>query len=137
MNRRAFKKRLFLTTIIYILSAGIVLANSGCLLDCCGHFKGQSLHHGSTPSGQDPPHDCSDGSNISPCHPLVNFVATIRNVDLSAETLKESLASFNSAITAAGVFSLTCSDHYFSCLKKLQVKIPSVPLYLSNLSLLL
>ena len=136
MNRRALKKRIFLTTIIYILSSGIVLANSGCLLACCGHCKGQSSHHGFTPSEHDPPYDCSPGSKSSPCHRLLNFNVAVKNVDLFAEPPEESLASFNLAFAAAGAFSLTCSIHHFAYLKKLQIKIPSVPLYLSNLSLL-
>ena len=136
MNRRALKKRLFLTAIIYTLSVGIVLANSGCLLACCKHCKSQSLHHGSTPSEHDPPHDCSPGSKSSPCHRLLNFNVAVKNVDLFAEPPEESLASFNLAFAAAGAFSLTCSIHHFAYLKKLQIKIPSVPLYLSNLSLL-
>lgn len=136
MNRRALKKRLFLTAIIYTLSVGIVLANSGCLLACCKHCKSQSLHHGSTPSGHDPPHDCSSESKSSPCQPVLNFIATIQNVDLSAEPPEESLASSNMATAVASVFSLSRSNRYFAYLKKPQIKIPSVPLYLSNLSLL-
>lgn len=136
MNRRGLKKGLFLATIIYMLSAGIALANSGCLLNCCGHCKGQSSHHGSTPSGHDPPHDCGLDSKSSRCQHLLNFNVAVQHVELSTEPLEKSLNSFNFAIATAGTFALTCSNHYFSYLKKLHIKIPSVQLYLSNLSLL-
>ena len=136
MNRRAPKKRLFLTAIICILSAGIVLANSGCLLACCKHCKSQSSHHGSTPSGHDPPHDCFPGSKSSPCHQLLNFNVAVQNDKLSTEFVEEGFTVFSLAAAAASAISLNRINHYFAYLKTLQIKIPSIPLYLNNLSLL-
>lgn len=136
MGRRCVKKRLSLTIIICILSAGIVLANSGCLLNCCVHCKSQSSHHGSTPSGHDSPHDCSSDSKRTLCHQLLNFIAVEKNNDLSTEFVEEKFTALNLDAAAVDGFFLNRSNHYFDYLKTLQIKIPSMPLYLSNLSLL-
>jgi hypothetical protein len=136
VNRQALKKRLFLTTIIYILSAGIALANSGCLLACCKHCESQSMHHGSTPSGHDRPHDCSPGSKSSSCHCLSNFNVAVQNVDFLVEYVEEGFTAFNLTAATTGAFSPNRTNHYFAYLKTLQIKIPPIPLYLSNLSLL-
>jgi hypothetical protein len=136
VNRRAVIKRLFLTAIICILSAGIVLANSGCLLACCKHCESQSQHHSSTSPGHDPHNDCSSGSKSSNCHCLSNVNVAVQDVALFAEFLKESPTSFDLALAAADGFSSTYYNHFLSYLKKLQIKIPSIPHYISNLSLL-
>jgi hypothetical protein len=136
LNRRGLKKILFVTTIIYILSAGIVLASSGCLLNCCGYSKGHSSHHGSTPSGHDPPHDCPSDSKGSSCHRPLNFIAAGQKNNLRTEFMEENFTAFSLDAAADSAFSLNRFNHYFSYLKKLHIKIPSVQLYLSNLSLL-
>jgi hypothetical protein len=136
VNQQALKKRLFLTAIIYIFSAGIVLANCGCLLAGFKHCESQNVHHGSTSSGHDPPHDCSPTSKSSLCHQLLNFNVAVQDIVLSTELPEKSPTSFNLAAAVASVLAPGRSNHYFACLKTLQIKIPSIPLYLSNLSLL-
>lgn len=137
MNRRALIKRLFLATLIYILGAGIVLANSCCLLGCYGHRKSsQSSHHGSAPRGHDTPLDCSSDLKVSPCHHISNFNLAIHNVDRSTQFVEKNLTSNNFATVVAGGFSASCSNQYFADPVKLQTKAPDVPLFLRNLSLL-
>jgi hypothetical protein len=136
VNRRALKKRLFLTILIYILSAGIVLANSGFLLVCCKHCERQSQHHGSKSSGHDQLHDCSPSPENSPCHCQTNFNGVVQNVDRSTEFMKEGFTAFNLAAAASSAISNNRTNHCFAYLKTLPIKIPPVPLYLCNLSLL-
>jgi hypothetical protein len=134
VNRRTLKKRLFLTAIIYILSAEIVLANNGCLLACCKHSESQSQHHSSTSPENDPPYGCFSGSKSSSDQCLLNASIAVRDVELFGEFLKESRTSF--ILAAADGFLSACSNHLVTYLKTLLIKIPAIPLYLSNLSLL-
>jgi hypothetical protein len=60
----------------------------------------------------------------------------VQNNDLSAEFVEKNFTALNLDAAAGDGFLLNRSNHYFSWLKKLQIKIPSVTLYLSNLSLL-
>ncbi len=136
MNRRGLKKKPFVTTIIYILSAVIFLASSDCLLKCCDYCKGHSSHHGSTPSGHDPPHDCLSDSKCSSCHRPLNFIAAEQKNNLCTEFIKKNFTAFNLDTDADSAFSLNRFNQYFFYLKKLHIKIPSVQLYLRNLSLL-
>jgi hypothetical protein len=59
-----------------------------------------------------------------------------QDVKLSVGPREDSLSPFNLTFAAADGFSLINPSHYFAHLKKLLTKITSIPLYLSNLSLL-
>ncbi len=80
--------------------------------------------------------DCSSGSKTSPCHLKLKFVAVTEEFDSSGDLEEENLTEINFATAGTTVFLLGHSNQYFASLVKIQTKVPEVPLYFRNSSLL-
>ncbi len=136
MNRLALGKTLFQVIIVCILSVGIVHANGGKLLDCCGHCEILGSHHGPSHQEHDIHQNCSSNFIASPCHLVSKFIPVADGYDFSGECGEESLTATNFATAGTGVLFLSYSNQYLAYLIDPQMKAPSVPLYYRNLSLL-
>jgi hypothetical protein len=122
--------------LITILSVGIVHANGGSLLECCGLCEIAGSGHGQPHQENDMHNDGSSCSRASPCYDVLKFLAETEKSDISSQFVKESPTTINFAAAATGVFLLGHPNQYFAYLERLQNKVPDVPLFNINSSLL-
>ena len=137
MNQRFLIKTFLYVILITILSAGIVHANGGSLLECCELCETSAAGHRKPHQEKDMHNDGSLCHKMSPCYHVLKFLQReAKKSDISSQFVKESPTTINFAPSATGVFLLGHPYQYFAHLERLQNKAPDVPLFNRNSSLL-
>jgi hypothetical protein len=136
MNQRFLFKTLFQVIVICILVYGVALANTDCLIVCCGHCESQDLPFGSAHPEHDMQNDCSSGSKTPQCHLTLDFAPAVEEFDSSTNIEEEHYTAINFATFATGDLLSNQLNQYSTLPIKLQIRAPDVPLFIRSLSLL-
>ena len=135
-HQRFLIKTVLHVILITILSVGIVHANGGSLLECCELCENSAAGHRKPHQEHDMHHDGSECSRASPCFHVLKFLSETEKSDISSKSGEESPTTINFAPAATSVFLLGHFSKYFAYPVRLQNKVPTVPLYHWNSSLL-
>jgi hypothetical protein len=136
VNLRSFAKILSQVILICILVTGVALANTDCLLVCCGHCECQGLPFGSTHPEHDMHGCCSSGSKTSQCHLTLDFPPPVEEFDSSTNIEEENSTAISFAASTTGGRLSNQLNQYFTPPTKFQIRAPDAPLFLRNLSFL-
>jgi hypothetical protein len=135
-NQRCLIKTFVQVILITILSVGIAQASGDPLLEDCELCEIAGSDYRQPHQEHDMHHDGSSCPKTCPrCH-VLKFLPEIDESDISSQSKEESPTTINFAHSATSVFLLGHVNQYFAYLVKLQNKVPTVPLFHWNSSLL-
>lgn len=135
-NQRFLIKTIFHVTVITILAVGITHASGGSLLGCCGLCEIAGSGHRQPHQEHDMHHDGSSCYKTPPCYHVLKFLPEVDESDISSQPKEKKPTTIDFAPSATSVFLLGHFNNYFAYLVKVQNKVPTVPLYHWNSSLL-
>jgi hypothetical protein len=135
-NQRCLIKTFVHVILITILSAGIAQASGDPLLEDCELCEIADSDHRQPHQEHDMHHEGSSCPKTCPrCH-VLKFLTEIDESDILSQSKEESPTTINFTPSATSVFSLGQFNKCFAYLVKLQNKVPDVPLFYRNASLL-
>lgn len=137
MRRRTFTKILTVAIAICLLSVGIAPANPSCKAVCCAQPKSAGLDSKVNIPVADLLSDCCSGLETAPCPHMLESSTEIKEYAIAAPAAEVNPARVQIAVSVNSALFVSQPHSHLATSMSPLIRVPSVPLYLQTLSLLI
>ncbi|UCG10985.1 MAG: hypothetical protein JSU72_10450 [Deltaproteobacteria bacterium] len=137
MTRQKFGKIIIALIVTCMLGVGAIPAKAGCTAECCVKPKLHSQHDQANNAASAMSTGCCLGLKAAPCPYMVDSAPEMTEYVVSEGSGVEKPVAVRLAHLSGDNFLISSCDRHLTGPKGPPIRRPNVPLYLTNLSLLI